>query len=241
MKLVIIAQPRSRSTWLMNQLRTSPHLSVVDDFFGELVTPGHRKATAKRMGLPIPEDSENWSMDFAYADLFWKNNPNGCFKLLAHGNSAAFYKHLMTLPDVYFATIQRTDILNSIAARIACAIKFNFEKDQTAYTLPTRNRKISYMDNAALLVPETIDFKRARVLEFFYYQLEGKGQRWLAEFANHERCVADIHDTHEMSKLEAFTESTFDWESLKPVSTYPEIFTDWEMYEKDVRDILGIG
>lgn len=239
MKLVVIAAARSRSTWLMNQLRTSPDLTVIDTYYGELVTPGDRRLTASKLGLQ-GVDTENWNMDFAYADVFWKQHPDGCFKLLAHGNGTNFYQHLMEMPDVYFVTIQRTDILNAIASRASCAIKMIYQDDPEAYTLPTRTRMISYLDNIGLLMPNSIDFKRAKALDFMYYQLLGKEDRWLQTFSEHERCIANVLDTDGLEEVERLTNSTFDWESLKPVSTYKEIFTDWEIYEKDARDYLGI-
>ena len=241
MKLVVVAQPRSCSTWLMNQLRTSPHLHVHEDTFGELLTPGFRYHTRSLLGLPATDNPETWLHDAMYAELFWKMNPDGCFKVLAHANGAQFYHYLMTIPDMKFATIQRSDTASALASEIACMIKHRQQGDKMSFKVPARTHTVRYQD-IDNFVFNTPDWKRARILEFFYYLLEGKGQRWLTRFGDQPNCLANIVDTdiEALHALEYYTGSTFDMDSLKPQSHYSEIFEDWEVYERDINNILGI-
>lgn len=223
----------------MNQLRTSPNLSVHQDSFGELLTPGFRYHTRTLLGLLPVGDAETWVDDIQYAETFWEQNPNGCFKVLAHANGAEFYQYLMNRPDVYFATIQRADTASALASEIACMIKHRQQGDKQSFKVPARTHTVRYQD-IDNFVFNTPDWKRARILEFFYYLLDGKAKRWLGQFAFQYNTIANIVDRREMDVLEKVTNSKFDWGSLGEQSHYSEIFEDWEVYERDITNILGL-
>ena len=243
-KFVLVAHPRSCSTWIMRQLRRSKVVKVIKDDFGELTTPGYRWWTRKNLGLePLEGDPEVWDHDQYYAERFFLQRPNGAFKVLGHANSAAFYRWLYAQDDITFATLERTDMASAIASELSCIIRLRNNGEKDAFKNPARKTKIRYADMLKFDF-KSVDYRRARMLEFFYFSIAHKCTRWVDFFKDHPRTIAALRSedlSHGGGRiLEDFAETQFDWAKLVPQSHYSEIFEDWKLYEDDIRDILGI-
>ena len=241
-KLVVVSQPRSCSTWLMNQLRRSPVLEVIKESFGELTPPSNRWHTRNVLGLDRVDDPEIWTRDIGYATHFFQQHPNGCFKLLGHANMAQFYRYMYGRNDVHFVTLYRQDVASALASLINVMIRSRLGNERTSFKEPANSRKTLYADIDKFGF-KTGDWKRAKLLEFFYYALHVKAQRWLEYFDGHPNNIASLQSENireQAAPVEEFAEVQFKWDTLQPQSVYRDVFVDWQEYERDIRDIIGI-
>lgn len=241
MNLIVAAQPRSCSTWLMNQIRQSPILSVCSDRYGELIINGNRGHTRKLLGLPPIDNPDVWSGDIEYTERFFKKHPNGCFKLLAHVHGAEYHNFIAN-SGVPLVVLRREDIASAMASHIAAVLK-RAQTGEDGFDHPSRTERVTYTDLQKLIL-NTLPGRsnRERGLELFYYTGQVKCQTWLSYLAASSNTVLNITTEtmrENLSVLEDLAEIKIDYTSLLPVSHYSEIFIDWKEYENDVRSILG--
>lgn len=245
-RLIMLAHPRSCSTFMMRQLGQSPHLRLVNKNHFELMTPRTRYWTRRYLNLPeLPEDdAECWDRDPEYVLRYFDKEPNGAFKVILHGHKYNFVDFLKT-QDAIFVKLWRRDEASALASMFSRLLmeRHDWQARNEAWMAPAKNDygKVYYADIAEKLNTLHLhDDKRRRTLDNVYYGVLVKSRRmWDALETPYTFYVEDLGPDFECPELEEELGITFDFSDFIQPSHYSEIFPDWKLFEQDVRDVLG--
>lgn len=234
-RLIVLAQPRSCSTFFMRQLIYSPLLSLCRNYHHELVNPLVRNTTSEYLGINPPSNLDEWEHDIRYAIEYFRQFPNGAYKSLVHAHGVEYRDFLLRLPDTTFVCLRREDEASLIASIIAKTVLFKTEP--STWASPARAKPIKFRGSSEKITGHMSD---CRYLDVLYWSLVHKSKVFMDAFQNAYTITCEqFHQDYHHDELEREYEMKFDFNSFRPPSHYSEIFTDWKHYEKTVRQVLG--
>jgi hypothetical protein len=232
-RLIVLAEPRSCSSYFMGQFTRSPLLHVCPKHHHELINPRFRANTRKYLGFKSVSDPNSWKWDIEYTAEFMLRYKNGAFKSIIHGHGVPYSDFLRKLPDTTFVTLRREDEASAIASIISRVVLQ--KTDDTAWKRASRHDPIKFADVAYILG----QYSNSRYLDAIYWAVVRKSKLLLDSFTDaHVITTEDFH-TGFRHELEEEFQLTFDFSDYHKPSHYSEIFTDWKTYEETIRYTLG--
>lgn len=233
-RLIVLAEPRSCSTYFMGQFTRSPLLEVCSKHHHELINPQHRGVTREYLGLEPVDDPNSWKWDIEYTIAFLRRYKNGAFKSIIQGHGVPYSDFLRSLPDTTFVTLRREDEASAIASLISRMVLQ--KTDGAIWTRASRHDPIQFGGVAKILnYPSD-----SRYVDMVYWALFRKSKLLLDSFANaHVITTENLHTKFRHELLEEEFQLTFDFSDYQNPSHYSEIFTDWKNYEDTIRYTLG--
>jgi hypothetical protein len=241
--VIVLALPRSCSTFFMKQFVDSK-LHVVENTHHEIIPTQNRRWTRKYLGLPEIKDWKTWDYDTEYVQQYIKNHPEGvAMKVIVHAHKHCYINTLKHIPDTTFIKLWREDEASAIASmlsrRLAQYYATNNKEFGHAYVRSSRSDLYRYADIKHLKYSTTDDPVR-RMLEGTYWHCIHKTKSLMDMIPTpYTFTEKDFHPEWCNSELETKFEFKFNYDTFLPPSHYSEVFEDWQVFEKDVRTVLG--
>ena len=232
--MIMLAEPRSCSSFFMGQFERSPMLQVCGNYHYELLNPQNRNNTRKFLGMEPLDNPHTWKHDIDYTKEFFRRHRHGAFKVIVQGHGKAYIDYLRELKNVEFVSIRRLDEASSMASMLSRALAFR--KNESAWERPARETPVSFAD-----VIQTFSHNRShnRYIDMVYWSGIYKTKQIIESFPNiHHVHTEDFRKLYH-HELEHTFRVSFDFSRYIRPSHYSEIFTDWKFYEETVRDALG--
>lgn len=234
-RLIVLAEPRSASTYFMKQFERSPLLYLCTRNHHELITPQRRDTTRKYLRMSPVDDSDSWSRDIHYVAEFVRKRRNSAFKVIAHAHGKPFVNFLTKLPDTKFVTLRRQDEASTIASIISRQTISRQRPNEQVWLEPSRSSTIKFRDAIGLMNNTT----PCRYLDITYWGVINKTKHVFDSFPNaHVLTTEDFHAGFQHELADQF-QMTFDFSDYIKPSHYSEIFSDWKFYEDTMRQVLG--
>lgn len=232
MKLVVLAEPRSSSTYFMRQFKRSPVLQLVDTRYRELIKPQYRENTRKILGLEPVDDPQSWGRDIESTIEFIRRYPNGAWKTIAHAHGQPYLNFLTKLQDTTFVALRRQDVASAIASIISRQALSRVRPE--VWDSPAKHDPIRFRDAVGILQQPS----PWRYVDMIYWGVMRKTQAVVEAFPNAYHLSTEDFGPGFQHELGDRFQMTFDFSDYTTPSHYSEVFTDWKDYENVISHVL---
>jgi len=228
-QLIVLAEPRSCSTYFMSQFVRSPVLDVCKNYHYELINPRDRQATRDYLWLEPANNVSAWDRDSEYVDKFLAKNKNAAFKTIVCGHGREYIHYLSELPAT-FVTLRRMDEASSMASIISRMTRQSWYQSSRVDPIQFRGTGKLYGNG----------FTDYRYLDIVYWTIIQKSKSLFDLFPEAINITTEeLHPEYHHHELEKQFQMKFDLIDYTTPSHYRETFVDWEYYEEVVRHVLG--
>lgn len=234
-RLIVLAEPRSCSSYFTNQFTRSPLLYVCPKAHHELITPNRRECTREYLGLPPISDPQSWSRDIPYTIEFLRKHEHASFKCIVSGHGESYIHFLKQLPNTTFVTLRRVNEADSIASMLSRLALKILRPDEEVWTYSSKADPIRFGDVGTILNQPSIH----KYVDILYWNVINKSKLVMNSFADaHNITTEELHIGFH-HRLEDDFQMEFDFSDYREPSHYSEIFTDWKHYENTIRETVG--